>query len=334
MFKYIVKRILLALLILVGASIIIYVLVRLMPMDYIDQKYAGQVAQGQLTQEQVDDIKDIYGLNDPIPTGYVKWLGKALKGDMGDSFIYSVTLKDGTSSSNVVDVIKGKMGLSFLIAFISTILEYIIAIPLGIVSATKQYSVADYSVTVLAMMGISLPTFFLAALLMSVFSVHLGWFPLQGVTDATQMLEGWPLFWDKVWHLCLPMITLTILSIGGLMRYTRTNMLEVLNSDYIRTARAKGLGEHTVIYKHAFRNTLIPLVTMFAGVIPSLFGGAMITETTFALPGIGQASYKAVSQGDIPLIMAYELFLSILSVLGVLLSDIMYVLVDPRVKLR
>lgn len=125
-------------------------------------------------------------------------------------------------------------------------------------------------------MGISLPSFFLGALLMRVFSIELGWLPLMGLRDATQILTGWPAFVDLCKHLVLPMITLVILSIGGMMRYTRTNMLEVMNSEYIRTARAKGLSEHTVIYKHAFRNTLIPLVTMVAGIIPSLFGGAMI----------------------------------------------------------
>ncbi|MEG2159411.1 MAG: ABC transporter permease, partial [Clostridia bacterium] len=285
MAKYIIKRILLSLIILLGVSIIIFTLVRLMPVDYIESKYAAQLSQGQITQEQVDAIKDIYGLNDDVFTGYCKWLGNFFQGNLGDSFIYSVTLPDGSSSQKVVDVISSKMGISFLLAFISTILQYLIAIPLGIISATKQYSFTDYSVTVLAMMGISLPSFFLGALLMRVFSVELGWFPLQGLVDATVIhTDLWSLFLDQTWHLVLPMVVLVVLSIGGLMRYTRTNMLEVLNSDYIRTARAKGLSEHTVVYKHAFRNTLIPLVTMLAGVLPGLFGGAMITETVFAIP--------------------------------------------------
>ncbi|MEG2003960.1 MAG: ABC transporter permease, partial [Clostridia bacterium] len=202
----------------------------------------------------------------------------------------------------------------------------------------------DYTVTVLAMMGISLPTFFFAALLTRLFSLQLGWFPLMGLTTSSIVYDQntvgvflsseWLKYnLDKIWHMILPMVTLVVLSIGGLMRYTRTNMLEVLNSDYIRTARAKGLSEHSVIYKHAFRNTLIPVVTMFAGILPGLFGGAMITETVFAIPGIGQIAYKAVALGDINLIMAYNMFISVLTVFGTLLSDLMYAVVDPRVKL-
>ena len=335
MFKYVTKRILISIVILIGVSFLVYTLVWLMPSDYITNKYAASVAQGNMTQEDVERIKDIYGLNSGLVGGYFNWLGKVFQGDLGDSFIYSTTLADGTSTRNVVAVIKSKMGISFAISFVATVLEFLIAIPLGIVSATKQYSFSDYVVTVLVMMGISLPTFFLAALLMRVFSIELGWLPLQGLRDATVITypSTFAEIWDIVRHLTLPMVTLVILSIGGLMRYTRTNMLEVLNADYIRTARAKGLSEHTVIYKHAFRNTLIPLVTMFAGILPGLFGGAMITETVFALPGVGQMSYNAVVQGDIPLIMADTMFIAILSVIGVLLSDLMYALVDPRVKL-
>ena len=252
--------------------------------------------------------------------------GNVFKGDLGMSFIYQ---------KPVAAIILEKMKISFILSLIATVLQFLIAIPLGIVSAKKQYGLTDYTVTVLAMMGISLPSFFLAALLMKVFSVDLGWFPLQGMVDATKVIEPGSAAYvaDVFMHLVLPMVVLVVLSIGGLMRYTRTNMLEVLNSDYIRTARAKGASEHAVIYKHAFRNTLIPLVTMMAGILPSLFGGAMITETVFAIPGIGQAAYKAVMQGDIPLIMSYNLFGSFLSIIGVLLSDLMYAVVDPRVKL-
>lgn len=326
MFSYIVKRLLLAILILLGASLIIFALVRLMPTDYVDQKFAASIANGNMTVEDLNRMKELYGLSGSIWSGYLSWLGNTVSGNLGTSFIYQ---------KPVVDVLVEKMGISFILALIATILQFIIAIPLGIVSATKQYGVADYTVTVLAMMGISLPSFFFAALLMRVFSMELGWFPLQGMVDATRIIQpgSAEYYLDILHHLVLPMIVLVVLSIGGLMRYTRTNMLEVLNSDYIRTARAKGASEHSVIYKHAFRNTLIPLVTMMAGILPGLFAGAMITETVFAIPGIGQASYTAVVQGDVPFIMTYNLFGSALAILGVLLSDIMYAVVDPRVKL-
>ncbi|HKM32795.1 MAG TPA: ABC transporter permease [Oscillospiraceae bacterium] len=327
--KYIIKRVLLALLILLGASIIIYFLVRLMPADYIDQQTSAQRQQGLLTDADVQRMKDLYGIGDSsffgIIGSYVDWLGNLLRGDLGISFVYG---------RPVQEVIYKYMWISFAISAVAMVFQFIIAIPLGIVAATKQYGPIDYTVTVLAMMGISLPSFFFGALLINFFSIKLGWFPLLGLNDDTQMLMGFQRFLDQVHHLVLPMITLVVLSIGGLMRYTRTNMLEVLNSDYIRTARAKGLSEHTVIYKHAFRNTLIPLVTMFAGIIPGLFGGAMITESVFAIPGIGYTAYKAVLAADIPFVMGYNMFLAVLTVLGTLISDILYCVVDPRVKLR
>ena len=300
----------------------------------------------------VDKQREIYGLTSSVFKGYLKWLTNALRGEWGDSFIFSVStgkveylvdaegnplldsngnqLTKALSTSNVIDIIASKSGISFLIALIATILQFIIAIPLGIISATKQYGITDYTVTILAMMGISLPSFFFGALLLRIFSIQLGWFPYAGLSNPN---SGLPVLVDNLHHLVLPMAVLVILSIGGLMRYTRTNMLEVLNADYIRTARAKGLSERKVIYKHAFRNTMIPIVTILAGILPSLFGGAMITETIFSIDGIGKAAYRAVTQGDIPFVMAYNLFLAFLTVIGTLLSDIMYAVVDPRVKL-
>ena len=192
----------------------------------------------------------------------------------------------------------------------------------------------DYTVTVFAMIGISLPTFFLAALFIRVFAVQFGWFPVGGAVDSLEVGTPWIVrAFNVIWHMILPMTVLVILSIGGLMRYTRTNTLEVLNADYIRTARAKGLSERSVVYKHAFRNTMIPLVTMLAGTLPSLFGGAMITETVFSIPGIGKLAYDALMVADVPFIMGYNMFIAILTVVGTLFSDLMYAVVDPRVKL-
>ncbi len=219
-------------------------------------------------------------------------------------------------------------------ALIAFVLEILIAIPLGIIAATKQYSRTDYAITAIALIGISLPTFFFATLLKLAFSVKLGWFDLYGLVgrDYAQ-LSAMGQFLDKANHLVLPITTLVIVSIGSLMRYTRTNMLEVLNADYIRTARAKGLSEKKVIYHHAFRNTLIPLVTIVGGSIPGLFGGALITETLFMIPGIGFTSYTAMVAGDIPFSMFYLTFIAILTLLGNLISDILYAVVDPRVRI-
>ncbi|MBQ4071866.1 MAG: ABC transporter permease [Clostridia bacterium] len=256
--------------------------------------------------------------------GYFSWLGNMLRGDLGDSFLYQ---------QPVGKVIADHMWVSFAISLVALIFQFAISIPLGITSATHQYSVADYTVTIVTMIGISLPSFFFAALLIKIFSSWLGWFPSFGLVTGGSSATGFALFFDMLHHLVLPMLVLVVLSIGGLMRYTRTNMLEVLNSDYIRTARSKGLSEKKVIYVHAFRNTMIPLMTLLAGILPSLFGGAMITEEVFAIDGIGRLAYKALQQGDIPFIMGYNMFLAVLTVIGTLFSDLMYAVVDPRVKL-
>ena len=309
----------------------IYLLTMLMPADYIDNMVAPAIQSGAMTTDEVQRLKELYGLADKSLPGifrsYVTWLSGAITGDLGYSFLYG---------RPVTTVIADYVWISFAISLISFILQMVISIPMGIKAAVNQYSGYDYTVSIFAMAATSLPSFFLAALLMNLFSIQLGWFPLQGLTTATKLFAPdahLEIFLDKAWHLVLPITTLTLLSIGGLMRYTRTNMLEVMNSDYIRTARAKGLSERNVIYTHAFRNTLIPLVTTLSGTLPSLFSGAMITESVFAIPGIGNMALRATLQGDIPFVMGYNMFLAILTVSGMLISDLMYAVVDPRVKI-
>lgn len=330
MLKYILKRLALSVLILMGVSMIIYFLIRLMPVDFIQDKI-NQMNQGGATvpQETVDAMYKMYGLGDNslggILKGYFGWLGNIAKLDFGTSFVHKLP---------VTQVIVEHMGTSFAIAIIATIFEFLIAIPLGITAATHQYSLRDYIVTVLVMIGISLPSFFFGQVLKDLFAIKLGWFPASGLVEAGSSATGVALLLDYLRHMFIPILTVVILSIGARMRMTRTNMLEVLNADYIRTARAKGLSERKVINKHAFRNTLIPLVTTLAGLLPSLFSGAIITEQVFGLPGIGNVALDAMNRGDIPFIMGYNMFLAILSVLGVLLADLMYAVVDPRVKLE
>lgn len=329
MFKYIVKRLLLALLILFGVSMIIYSLVRLMPVNFITDKFQPMILQGTIKKEDVDRMLEIYGLADQsfkgILKGYFMWIGNVMKGDLGQSFKYE---------DKVTTVIAENMGISFGIAFVALILEFLIAVPLGVKAAVNQNGVIDYTSSVLAMIGTALPTFFFAAICIQLFSVDLKIFPVGGLTSTlSQTASDWERFWDKMWHLILPILIMVFLSVGSLMRYTRTNTLDVLNADYIRTARAKGLPESKVIYKHAFRNTLIPLVTLLAGTLPGLFSGAMITEQIFSIPGVGLKAYDALKAGDVPFIMGYNMFLAILTVLGTLLADLMYAVVDPRVKI-
>ena len=331
MLKYILKRLAMSVLILIGVSLIIYFLIRLMPVNFV-QSQIDAMNQGGATIDQatVDKMYEMYGLEEnptfgSIMNGYWEWLKSLCQFDLGRSFTHKVP---------VVDVIVDHMGVSFAVALIATIFEFLIAIPLGITAATHQYSIRDYVVTIFVMIGISLPSFFFGQMLKDLLAIKLGWFPVSGLVEASGSATGLALLPDYFMHMFIPILTVVILSIGGRMRMTRTNMLEVMNSDYIRTARAKGLKESTVIYKHAFRNTLIPIVTTLAGLLPSLFSGAIITEQVFDLPGIGNIALKAMNKGDIPFIMGYNMFLALLSVIGVLLSDIMYAVVDPRVKLE
>ena len=276
-------------------------------------------------EEWMSQLSATYGMDKGIIPGFISWCGKALRGQFGDSWKWTVP---------VIEKFKDSVWISFVMGAIAFVLELLIAIPLGVIAATKQYSKTDYTITVLALAGISLPTFFFASLLKLLFCVRLGWFDLGGLVGRNyEQLSSAAQLADKAHHLVLPIVTLTVISVGSLMRYTRTNMLEVLNADYIRTARAKGLSESKVIYHHAFRNTLIPLVTIIGGSLPGLFSGALITETLFSIPGIGFVSYQSMVAGDIPFSMFYLVFLAILTLLGNLISDILYAVVDPRVRI-
>ena len=325
--NFIIKRLLISVLILFCVTFIIYALLRCLPASYVESM-ARQLATAPGSKpygEWVAQLNAQYGLDLDIVPGYFVQMKNMLTGNFGDSWRWTVPVID-----KFVEVIP----ISFIMGAISLVFQLIIAIPLGIVAATKQYSRTDYAVTAGALVGISLPTFFFATILKLVFAVKLGWFDVSGMVSRNHaLMDSWGQFWDIAHHLVLPIVTLVIVSVGSLMRYTRTNMLEVLNSDYIRTARAKGLSERKVIYHHAFRNTLIPLVTIVGGSLPGLFSGALITETLFAINGIGFTSYQSMVVGDIPFSMFYMTFLAILTLLGNLISDILYAVVDPRVRI-
>lgn len=327
--KYILKRILISLVLLFFVSMIIYGIMRCIPTSFVEKMaMARSQSMGPSSRsysEWVAVLNQQYGMDGNIVSGFFKWLGNVVQGNFGNSWKFTIP---------VVEKFNQVIWDSFWLAFITMILRVIIAIPLGILSARKQYSKTDYAITVFALIGISLPTFFFATVLKLIFSVNLGWLDLFGkIGRDYYRMDAWGQFLDVAKHYIMPILTLTIVNVGDLMRYTRTNMLEVLNSDFIRTARAKGLPEKTVINKHAFRNTLIPIVTLIGQTLPTLFGGAMITETLFQIPGIGYTSYLAMIEGDIPFTMFYLLFIAILTLLGTLLADILYAVVDPRVRI-
>ena len=326
--RYIIRRLGISVLILLLVAFIIYLLMRCLPASYVETM-ALQLSQapGAKPYEQwVEQLNAQYGLDVGLVQGYFIQLKNLITGNFGDSWKFTVP---------VLEKFSQVIWVSFAMGLTALVLELLIAIPLGILAATRQYSRTDYTITAGALIGISLPTFFFATLLKLVFSVQLGWFDLYGLVGRDyQNLSAWGKFWDMAHHLVLPIITLVVISVGSLMRYTRTSMLEVLSADYIRTARAKGVAEGRVIYRHAFRNTLIPLVTIIGGSLPGLFAGALITETLYAIPGIGYTSYQAMVAGDIPFSIFYLTFLAILTLLGNLISDIAYAVVDPRVRLR
>jgi len=299
-----------------------------MPTSFVEKmaREKASLPGGRSYTEWLEQLEKAYAMDKSIPVGFMIWLGQAVRGNFGDSWAYNVP---------VIEKFSEVIWNSFILSAISFVLEILIAIPLGILAARKQYSRTDYAVTVIALIGISLPSFFFATILKYIFSVKLGWFDLFGMIGRMhEQLSPFGKFLDKANHMVLPVATLTIVNIGALMRYTRTNMLEVLNSDYIRTARAKGLSERRVINYHAFRNTLIPIVTIIGGTLPGLFSGAMITETLFQIEGIGYTSYQAMTTGDIPFSMFYLVFLAMLTLLGNLIADILYAVVDPRVRIN
>ena len=333
MAKFIVKRLLLAVVILFFAMFLIYTLIYVIHNNYVEataRELAAATAKqgGKTYAEWLEQLNKETGRDKGLVPGYFTWIGNAVQGKFGDSWKWNMSCTKKFSSV---------IWNSFALGLISFIFEIIIAIPLGVIAAKKQYSITDYTVTCVALIGISLPTFFVATVLKLIFAIRLQWFDIGGMhsrdfisTNAT----SWEAFWDVAKHFVLPAMTLIFISIGGLMRYTRTNMLEVLNADYIRTARAKGLSERKVIGYHAFRNTLIPIVTLLGGTLPSLFSGALITETLFSIDGIGYVSYYSMTSGDIPFTMFYLTLMSILTLLGNIIADILYAVVDPRVRVN
>ncbi|HNY19044.1 MAG TPA: ABC transporter permease [Flexilinea sp.] len=328
MFKYFLRRLTYAVFILFFGSLIVYTVIRFLPTSYVENiaRQRSNLPGAKSYSQILANLNSVYGLDTDIFTGFLRWGKNAIHGDFGYSWQYNIP---------VVQKFKEVIWYSVFLNVVTLLVETFISIPLGILAARKQYSKTDYTVTVLSMICISLPTFFLATLLKYIFSVKLGWFDLYGIVGRYyEQLDAWGKFLDMAKHLVLPVLTLSMLNIGGLMRYTRTNMLEVLNTDYIRTARAKGLSEDVVVKKHAFRNTLVPLVSYFSYLIPNMFSGSFITETLFQIPGIGYISYYAVIHGDIPFAMFYSVLIIFLTQISLLIADFMYAVVDPRVRIN
>lgn len=318
--KYIIRRLLQQIPILLGVSILLFSLFQLAP----GSPLASLFADPNMTVEQMEQLEKAYGLDRSAPEQYFDYITNMVKGNFGSS----IQLKQPVSK-----LINERMWATFYIAFVSLIVSLIIAVPIGVVSATKQYSIFDYAGTIFALAGISIPAFFFALLLIKKFAIDIRWFPISGLVTPGRPLSFTTNFPDIFKHSILPLTVLSLTGAGSFMRYTRSSMLEVIRQDYIRTARAKGLKEKVVIYKHALRNALIPVITLLGFSLPTLFSGALITEIVFVLPGMGKLQHQAVLQRDYPLMMGINMFLAIFTLFGNLIADISYAFVDPRIRL-
>lgn len=322
MTTYILRRLLQSVLTLFVISIFLFGLISLVPGGMM----TAYAENPDMTPEDIARLEARYGFNDPAPLRYVKWLGSTLRGDWGNSYV---------SKRPALQEIGERLPNTLLLMSVMLIVTLLLAVPLGILSALKQYTTFDHITTTLAFAGQSLPVFWFGLLLIIIFHVTLK------KPDGTPLLPGSGMYTlgtefsliDRIEHLILPVTMLALVSAAGYMRYMRSSMLDVIHEDYVRTARAKGLRERVVILKHALRNALIPLVTLIGLDLPSLFGGALFTETIFAWPGIGRLYFTAALKTDYPVIMAVLVIYSGLIILSSLLVDVFYAILDPRIRL-
>lgn len=319
---YILKRILAIFPILLGITVITFIVIHLAPGGPVETQTELNI---KASAEARENLKRLYGLDRPLHIQYLDWLGRALRLDFGESFV---------DHRKVFDKIKERIPITLSINIISMIIIFVIALPLGVMSAWKQNSLFDRITTLFVFGGFSIPHFWFALLLMLLFGVELGWFPISGLQSIEIFEMG---FFERLFdmgrHLVLPISVATVGGIAGLSRYSRSSMLEVLRQDYIRTARAKGLPERIVIFRHGMRNALLPVITILGLSVPGLIGGSVIFETIFAIPGMGQLYFSSAMARDYPVIMGMLVIIAVLTLLGNLLADIAYAMVDPRIRL-
>ncbi|REE81199.1 peptide/nickel transport system permease protein [Paenibacillus taihuensis] len=317
MSTYITKRILYMIIILFAASFLIFCLYALTPGDFI----TGNI---KLTPERKAELREIYGLNKPVIERYWTWMKNAFHGDFG----YSLA-----QQKPVLTLFNQYIWNSFLLAIISTFLTWFIAVVVGVFVAYKQYSWIDTFVMLFLFAAMSIPSFFIGLFLIKILAVDWKWLPPGGMLTTGSNATGLAYVKEVIHHMTLPVIVMTLLGVGSLTRYFRSNMIDVIKQDYIRTARAKGLKERKVLFTHALRNALLPAITLVGFELPALFGGSLIIEKIFNWPGIGQLYMQSFTLRDYPLLMGFTMFIAILTVIGTLLSDILYRVADPRVRL-
>ncbi|PLR83576.1 peptide permease [Bacillus canaveralius] len=319
MYKYIIRRFLIFIPMLFVLTIAVYGLIQAAPGDPI----AGRLLDPNIDPAAIEKQREALGLNDPVHVQYWNWVKNAAKGDFGESIAYK--------GRSVSDLINGRIVNTLYLGTFALALTLIVGIPIGIYSARKPYSLLDYGATAFGFFGLAVPSFFFGLVIIYFFSIQLGWFPSQGSVSSPG-LTGMELFVDRLHHLVLPGITLGLAGTASYMRYMRSEVLDVLSSDYIRTAKAKGMTDRSVLYKHTLRNAMIPIITLLGFEIGTLLSGAIITEGVFQFPGIGTLFITSIGNRDYPVIMALNLMFGFFILLGNLLADIFYSIVDPRIR--
>lgn len=327
MLNFIIRRLLYMFVTLIFVSILSFILIKLPPGSYLDSEIMRlrQVG-GNMSEDQIQNLKNRYGLDDPAPVQYWKWISGAVRGDFGESFEFRVP---------VSTLIYGRLGFSFLLSFVTIIVSWLISIPLGVYSATHRYTIPDYLITLLQFIGVAVPQFLIALVLLVLANNYFG-------TDVGGLFSreyqnapwSWGKFVDFLKHLWIPIIVLGVGSTAWLTRVMRANLLDVLNAQYIQTARAKGLKENVVIWKHAVRNSLHPLIMAAGGILPALISGEVIASIVLNLPTTGPLFINALQKQDMYLAITFLMALSILLILGNLLADLALAWVDPRIRLE
>jgi peptide/nickel transport system permease protein len=323
MLWYALRRLVLALPLLLGITFITFAVIHLAPGEPVDLQ-AGEMGTKSSAQAR-QLLREMYGLDKPLAVQYWNWLGRLVRLDFGRSFA-----PDGRP---VLQKIGERLPVTLLLNIVELLVIVALSVPIGMYSATRQYSTFDKITTVFVFVGFATPDFWLALLLMILFGIELGWLPISGLRSLNwEYLTFWRQQWDFLSHLILPILVATFGGLAGFSRYMRQSMLEVVRQDYIQSARAKGLAEGVVIGKHALRNALLPLVTILGLSLPGLIGGSVIVESIFAIPGMGQLMVQAVFERDYPVIMGNLVIVASLTLVANLVADLAYGLVDPRIR--
>ena len=322
MWTYIIKRLLLMVPLLVGITLVSFVVIHVVPGTPVEIQ---TTMNPKVSLEAQKRLRELYGLDKPLQVQYWDWLKRMALLDFGRSF--------SPDRRPVWDKIKERIGITISLNALSLLIILLVSIPIGVLAAVRPHSWFDRWTTLFVFFGFAMPTFWLALLLMMLFGVYLDWLPISGLTSlGFHQFTFWRKIQDLVAHITLPVLVAAFGGLAGMSRYMRGNMLEVIRQDYITTARAKGLPERVIIFKHALRNALLPVITMLGLAVPGLIGGSVIFETIFAIPGMGQLFFGAVMARDYPLVMGELVIGAFLTLLGNLLADVGYALVDPRIR--